>query len=161
MDRTLESAQRLRVVPRPSYVTLGAAMRELGLTARALRYYEEVGLIEADRDRLNCRRYDQRAMERLRLIAQFRQAGLDVRDIRLILDRREESGAADGHVDCAIARLKERLEVLETERRNLQEALGALQAPGKPPSRQATSRSAAAILRQARPGRAAALERAS
>src|SRR5690606_9445453 len=107
MDRTLESARRLRIVPRTSYVTLGAAMRELGLTARALRYYEEVGLVEADRDRLNCRRYDERAMDRLRLIAQFRQAGLDVRDIRLILDQREDSDAPDGYLDCAVAKLKE------------------------------------------------------
>src|SRR5690606_5993042 len=115
-------ARRLRIVPRTSYVTLGAAMRELGLTARALRYYEEVGLVEADRDRLNCRRYDERAMDRLRLIAQFRQPGLDVRDIRLILDQREDSDAPDGYLDCAVAKLKERLEVLEAERRNLQEA---------------------------------------
>jgi len=161
MDRTLESAHRLRIVPRTSYVTLGAAMRELGLTARALRYYEEVGLVEADRDRLNCRRYDERAMGRLRLIAQFRQAGLDVRDIRLILDQREESDAPDGYVDCAIAKLKERLDVLEAERRNLQEALSALQQPGKNAPKKAAARSAAAILRQARPGRAAVLDRAS
>ena len=136
-------------------------MRELGLTARALRYYEEVGLVEADRDRLNCRRYDERAMDRLRLIAQFRQAGLDVRDIRLILDQREDSDAPDGYLDCAVAKLKERLEVLEAERRNLQEALSALQQPGKSTPKKTAARSAAAILRQARPGRAAVLERAS
>lgn len=161
MDRNTEGARRLRVLPRTSYVTLGAAMRELGLTARALRYYEEVGLIEADRDRLNCRRYDERAMDRLRLIAQFRQAGLDVRDIRLILDRREESGAPDGHIACAMTKLEERLAVLEAERRSIQEALGSLKQRNPASAHRSATRSAAAILRQARPGRAAILDRAS
>ena len=149
--------RRLRLVPRSgSYASLGAAMREFGLTARALRYYEEVGLIEADRDRLNCRRYDKRAMERLRLIAQFRRAGLDVRDIRLILERREQAGG-ETYVDCAVARLEERLAVIEAERRQIEEALALLgerrteQAPAEAPPR-----TAAAILRQSRPGRQAA-----
>lgn len=161
MDRISEGAQRLRVLPRTSYVTLGAAMRQLGLTARALRYYEEVGLIEADRDRLNCRRYDERAMDRLRLIAQFREAGLDVRDIRLILDQREESGAADGHVECAAAKLTERLAVIEAERRSIQDALASLQQRSAAQTQDRGARSAAAILRQARPRRAAILDRAS
>ncbi len=161
MDRISEGAQRLRVLPRTCYVTLGSAMRQLGLTARALRYYEEVGLVEADRDRLNCRRYDERAMDRLRLIAQFRHAGLDVRDIRLILDQREESGAPDGHVECAMAKLEERLAVLEAERRGIQEALASLQQRDPAAGRGATPRTAAAILRQARPGRGAILDRAS
>ncbi|WP_374654410.1 MerR family transcriptional regulator [Phenylobacterium sp.] len=149
--------RRLRLVPRKgSYASLGAAMREFGLTARALRYYEEVGLIEADRDRLNCRRYDERAMDRLRLIAQFRRAGLDVRDIRLILERREQGDASEGYVDCAVARLQERLAVIESERQQLEEALGLLQAGRQDraaPAAADTPRSAAAILRQSRPGR--------
>jgi DNA-binding transcriptional MerR regulator len=95
-------------------------------------------------------------MERLRLIAQFRRAGLDVRDIRLILERREQAGG-ETYVDCAVGRLEERLAVIEAERRQIEEALALLgdrrteRAPAE-----ASPRTAAAILRQSRPGRQAA-----
>ena len=153
MHMSSEGAEirRLRPVPRTGYASLGAAMRQFGLTARALRYYEEVGLIEADRDRLNCRRYDARAMERLELIAQFRRAGLDVRDIRLILDQREEAEGDEGYVDCAIARLSERLALIEDERRRLQEALDLLHGRASSAAAPQEPRTAAAILRESRP----------
>ena len=55
---------------------LSNAMRIFGLTARALRFYEEKGLIEAHRDRLNCRYYDATARNRLEWIARLRREGL-------------------------------------------------------------------------------------
>ena len=44
---------------------MAGAMRLFGLTARALRFYEEKGLVEARRDRLNARFYDPAARRRL------------------------------------------------------------------------------------------------
>ena len=60
-------------------------MRTSGLTARALRLYEEKGLIEAHRDRLNCRYYDSATAARIEWIAQLRSAGLGLGDIKEVL----------------------------------------------------------------------------
>ena len=46
-------------------IPLGEVMRRLDLTARAIRYYEELGLVQAGRDQLNRRRYDEDALARL------------------------------------------------------------------------------------------------
>lgn len=43
-------------------IPLGEVMRRLDLTARAIRYYEELGLVRAGRDQLNRRRYDEDAL---------------------------------------------------------------------------------------------------
>lgn len=64
-------------------------MRELcdlyGLTPRAIRFYEERGLIEPRRDRLNWRRYDSESRRRVALIARLRCADLPVDRIADIL----------------------------------------------------------------------------
>ena len=53
---------------------LGDVIRRFAITARALRHYESCGLVEAGRDRLNCRVYDATAVERIGLIAALRRA---------------------------------------------------------------------------------------
>ena len=51
-------------------------MRLFGLTARAIRHYEEWGLITAMRDRRNNRCFDERARARLGWISTLRAADL-------------------------------------------------------------------------------------
>ena len=70
-------------------IPLGEVMRRLDLTARAIRYYEELGLVQAGRDQLNRRRYDEDALARLGAIAEFRRAGLSLDDIAAILSRQD------------------------------------------------------------------------
>lgn len=108
-------------------ITLSQAMRQCGLTARALRYYEELGLVTAHRNRMNRRVYDSLAVSRLSVIAEFRRAGLALADIRCILER-QEGGAAGDSISFAAARLDQRLQALERERRAVEAALGALRA---------------------------------
>ena len=107
-------------------IPLGEVMRRLDLTARAIRYYEELGLVRARRDHLNRRRYDQDALARLGAIAEFRRAGLSLDDIASILSRQDAGGDHSAHIDYAVSRLSERLKVLEQERREAEAALSAL-----------------------------------
>jgi len=107
-------------------ITLGEVMRRLDLTARAIRYYEELGLVRAHRDHLNRRRYDQDAVARLGAIAEFRRAGLSLDDISRILSRQDAGGDRSAHIDYAVSRLSERLKVLDQERREAEAALSAL-----------------------------------
>jgi DNA-binding transcriptional MerR regulator len=78
-----------------------------GLSLRAIRLYEDRGLVSVERDRLNRRRYGRAARERLAMIARLRLIGLGVAEIRALL----EPGAASADtqrrriVEAAAARL--------------------------------------------------------
>ncbi|MFN3513388.1 MAG: MerR family transcriptional regulator [Phenylobacterium sp.] len=115
-----------------SDVTLTDVMRMYGVTARAVRYYEAVGLIETARDRRNCRTYDARARERLRLIVELRKAGVAIEDIREVLDAdydRDAMAAAVEKLSLRIARLEAEREVAAQVMRRFDDAL---QAPERP-----------------------------
>lgn len=91
--------------------TVSATAAEFGLTARALRYYEERGLIEVARDRLNARHFGPGARARLQWIKRLRSAGVTIKDIREVLER-EDKGTL--RLDCALDKLEHRrLKVLE------------------------------------------------
>lgn len=87
-----------------------------GVTPRALRFYEECGLIDADRDRRNRRLYDRKAVDRLEMIVELRKAGVGLSDIREVL-------SAEG--DAAEA-LRVALGKLDARREELHSALGAV-----------------------------------
>ena len=112
---------------------LANAMRIYGLTARALRFYEERGLIEARRDRLNARYYDPDARRRLDWIAPLRRAGVSLEDIRQVLRAEDEEGRGQEHALRAVAR---RHADLEAQLAQAKAALDVLQVkPAAPPRR--------------------------
>ncbi|MCV7287762.1 MerR family transcriptional regulator [Mycolicibacterium wolinskyi] len=55
---------------------IGELARRTGVTTRALRYYEEQGLLMSERSARGQRHYDYDAVERVRLIQQLYAAGL-------------------------------------------------------------------------------------
>lgn len=65
--------------------TIAHISRSFGLTPRAIRLYEERGLISVDRDGLNRRRYSREARDRLQMIARLRVIGLGIEEIRALL----------------------------------------------------------------------------
>ena len=107
------------------YASITQMMQRFGLTARAIRFYEERGLIEVSRDRQNWRRYDRRAQSRLAIIALCRQAGLSLTDAAEILDIDGESLAVQRGI--ARQKLAKRLEALERDRRNIEQLMAVLQ----------------------------------
>ena len=121
---------RIHHLPR---LGLANAMRLYGLTARALRFYEERGLIEARRDRLNARYYDPDARRRLDWIAPLRRAGVSLEEIRDVLRAEDEDGRGQEQALRAVAR---RQEALETQLSMAKDALETLRAsPGPETSR--------------------------
>ncbi|MDB5425399.1 MAG: transcriptional regulator, MerR family [Phenylobacterium sp.] len=94
---------------------------QFGLTPRAVRFYEDRGLVQSGRDRLNCRRYDAQARLRLGQIAGYRQAGLSIEDIQEIFALEPEGPAAQR--DCATQKLRARLLELETARQRAEQLL--------------------------------------
>lgn len=93
-------------------IGIGEAARLYGLTLRAIRFYEEKGLVMPRRDRLNNRYYDGRARTRLGWISLLRSAGLGLQDIREVLRVEDRTGSGRR---CAQALLQARRCALEAE----------------------------------------------
>lgn len=64
---------------------IGDVARQAGVSTRALRYYEEQGLLTSVRTSSGQRTYAESAVERVRLIQQFFAAGLPSRTILTLL----------------------------------------------------------------------------
>jgi DNA-binding transcriptional MerR regulator len=94
---------------------------QFGLTARAVRFYEDRGLVQSGRDRTNCRRYDKLARARLEQIAGYRQAGLSIDDILEIFALEAEGPRAQR--ECATLKLRARLADLDQARRQAEQLL--------------------------------------
>jgi len=107
------------------FASITDMMQRFNLTARAIRFYEERGLIEVSRDRQNWRRYDRKAQARLAIIALCRQAGLSLGDASEILDIDSESLAVQRHI--VRQKLALRLEALDNDRRNVEKLMSVLQ----------------------------------
>lgn len=116
----------IRHLPR---IGIGEAMRLFGMTARAIRFYEEKGLIEVRRDRMNCRYYDGVARRRLGWIGPLRAAGLSLKDIQDVLDVEDEARGA-----CALAKLQARRSEMQMELARIDLALAKLE-PAAPQPR--------------------------
>jgi DNA-binding transcriptional MerR regulator len=105
-SRKVESRHGMRI---------GDVARRAGVSTRALRYYEEQGLLDSERSSTGQRTYAESAVERVRLIQQFFTAGLPSRTILQLLPC----------VDAGVA-TPESFEVLTAERNRITAALADL-----------------------------------
>jgi DNA-binding transcriptional MerR regulator len=86
------------------------ARKLFGLTYRAMRYYEELGLVVAHRDSANSRWYDARGRARLAWIARLRRS-LPLHEIAEILSAEErEPGKGIAIALLGLGRRRARLE---------------------------------------------------
>lgn len=78
---------------------IGEAAASAGMTSKALRFYEERGLLPpADRSPNGYRDYPEDIVTRLQFIRRGQAAGLTLAQIREILRLRDEGTAPCGHV---------------------------------------------------------------
>ena len=68
-----------------AHLTIGQLANRSGLAHSALRYYEDLGLIAADRTSGNQRRYEQATLRRLGFIRAAQQVGLTLEEITAAL----------------------------------------------------------------------------
>ena len=109
-----------------STATISQVCREFGTTPRALRYYEEMGLLSPVR-REQKRIYSDKDRARLKRILGGRRAGFSLRAIRELLDIGETEDRISSQAK-ALPRFKAQLSVLENRRRQLDEAIETLKA---------------------------------
>ncbi len=92
----------------PGKRTLGQLAKAAGLARASLLYYESLGLLTpAGRSAAGYRLYGEAELERLRTIRQFREAGLPLATIRILLAESEAKSAKEtaGPAELLEARL--------------------------------------------------------
>lgn len=93
-------------------VRIGELARVSGTTARALRHYEQAGLISSERAPNGYRVYDQRAVARVRNIRHLLAVGLTLEDVRAFLPCLDGDVAAVPPSEGGLRVAAERLAVL-------------------------------------------------
>ena len=67
-------------------MNIGQAAKATGLTVKTVRYYEDLGLVTADRAENGYRDFDKTAVDRLRMLAQARHLGFGLEECRRLLE---------------------------------------------------------------------------
>ena len=105
-------------------VRIGELGREAGVSAKTIRYYESVGLLdEPARTESGYRDYDDGAIERLRFVRDAQATGLSLAEILSVLELKEA-----GEVSCAhtTALLERHLTEIDAQLARLTEARASL-----------------------------------
>lgn len=103
--------------------TISQLAREFEVTPRALRFYEDKGLLTPRRDGLN-RVYSHRDRARLQLILRGKRVGLSLIEIKEILDLYKVDQRAQAQT--ALKKYKQRIVALETQRGDIDAAIETL-----------------------------------
>ena len=143
----------------PDLFTVNQLADELGVTARAIRFYEVKGLI-APRRAGTTRVFDRRDRARLLLILRGKRLGFSLAEVREFLDLYDTDPTQGSQLNLLLARTRQRIAELEQQRRDLEQTLGELRqveseamavlAARAPPLAANTDNEAAAATRPAR-----------
>ena len=101
---------------------IGELASEFQVTSRTLRLYEEEGLLKPQR--LGTRRiYSERNRVRLRLILRGKRLGWSLAEIKELFDLYDSSHGEEAQLELMLAKLEQRREMLETQKRDIENAL--------------------------------------
>ncbi|MBP6725464.1 MAG: Cu(I)-responsive transcriptional regulator [Halioglobus sp.] len=105
-------------------MNISQAARQSGLSAKTIRYYEDIQLVApAARGENGYRQYDQRSVEELRFLARARDVGFDLEESRQLLelqrDRARQSRHARELVLAKSRKLQDRIEQLLAMQKDL------------------------------------------
>jgi DNA-binding transcriptional MerR regulator len=105
--------------------TISELAREFKVTPRALRFYEDKGLLKPRRDGLN-RVYGARDRARLQLIVRGKRVGLPLSEIREILDLYDIGDGQRAQMSAALKKFRNRMVALEAQREDIEGAIKSL-----------------------------------
>ncbi|WP_019172927.1 MerR family transcriptional regulator [Pseudaminobacter salicylatoxidans] len=104
---------------------IGDLAKKYGVTLRALRFYEDKGLLSPKRDGAT-RLYTRREEVRLKLILLGRKVGFSLRDVKQMLDLYEPQGSNVKQLRLALDKSEKQLGRLNKQRQAIDEAIGEL-----------------------------------
>jgi MerR family copper efflux transcriptional regulator len=106
-------------------VNIGTASYASGVSQRMIRHYEKIGLVPAPLRRGSYRNYSESDVHRLRFIANARDLGFPIEEIRTLLglwsDRARSSAEVKALALSRAAELGRKVRALEAMRRSLTE----------------------------------------
>jgi DNA-binding transcriptional MerR regulator len=105
---------------------IGDMSRLFGVTLRALRFYEDKGLINPVRQGTT-RLYTRRDKARLKLILLGRKVGFSLREVKQMLDLYDPKGTNAKQLRVALEKSERQLGRLERQRQTLEDAMNDLQ----------------------------------
>ncbi|WP_174300214.1 MerR family DNA-binding transcriptional regulator [Caulobacter sp. S45] len=106
-------------------LTITELAEQLGVTARAIRFYEDKGLISPARAGAT-RVYTRRELARMQLILRGKRLGFSLRDIKQFLDLYDHDPTHVEQRRQLLARVRHRIEELEKTRAAVTETLAEL-----------------------------------
>ncbi len=105
--------------------TISELAREFKVTPRALRFYEDKGLLSPRREGQN-RVYGPRERARLQLILRGKRVGFPLSEIREVLDLYDLGDGQRAQMATALKKFRARVSALERQREDIEAALLAL-----------------------------------
>ena len=96
--------------------------RELGVTHRTLRFYEDKGLIAPQRIGTT-RVYSKRDLGRMQLILRGKRLGFSIREIGEFLDLYDADPEQHAQIEALLKRVREKRESLRQQRRAIEETI--------------------------------------
>lgn len=106
--------------------TIGDLAKAFGVTARALRFYEDKGLLSPQRDMLN-RVYSARDRARLQLILRGKRVGFSLSEIRDMLDLYDLGDGQRAQMQRSLEMFERKRVELARQREDLDEAIAELE----------------------------------
>jgi len=100
--------------------------QEFKVTHRALRFYEDKGLLSPARDGMN-RVYNHRDRVRLQLILRGKRVGFSLSEIREILDLYDHNDGGATQMARSLKKFRERIVALRAQREDIEGALKTLE----------------------------------
>jgi len=124
MSQVAASAEPLPSVDRDDY-SITELCSEFGVTARALRFYEDEGLISPQR-RGTQRIYSQRDRARLAWILRGKRVGFSLADIREMIDLYDLGDGRRLQREVTLERCTAKIEALQAQKRDIDAAIAEL-----------------------------------
>ncbi len=113
--------------PVSDLLTIGEMARSYGISLRALRFYEDRGLIKPLRQGLT-RLYDSRTRSRLSVILKGKQLGFTLTEINRMLAEKKDTEESEVELTLAPEQVLDQIEMLERQRAEIEMALSELKA---------------------------------
>lgn len=107
-------------------MTIGEVAERLGLPAKTIRYYEQIGLVRLPRDAAGYRRFSEADIHRLAFLARARGLGFSIEECRGLLALWRDRGRASADVKRIAEAHLARVEAKIAELRSLHETLAEL-----------------------------------
>lgn len=123
-DRMAEPPHAGKAPEKPSF-TITELAREFGVSLRALRFYEDKGLLSPMR-RGQTRIYSRRDRARLILILRGKRVGFSLSDIREMLDLYDTEEGHEAQLRVSLDKFRKRIEILERQRQDIDGAIDEL-----------------------------------